>query len=118
VAKPAGIYYFAPMIPRLPPHEHLPALYQEFLDEVRSSGFLGEVRTDYATRLVTATDNSVYQIVPLAVVYPKNEDDVRTLLRLAHQERFHAIKLSPRGGGTGTNGQSLCDGVIMDVSRH
>ncbi len=106
------------MIPRLDPQEHLPALYRDFLAELRSQGFTGEIRTDYATRLVTATDNSVYQVVPLAVVFPEGEGDISLTLRLAHTERFRAIKLSPRGGGTGTNGQSLCDGVIMDVSRH
>src|SRR3712207_7221092 len=25
---------------------------------------------------------------------------------------------APRGGGTGTNGQSLTDGLVVDVSRH
>ncbi len=106
------------MIPRLDPEEHLPALYREFLEELRSRGFTGEIRTDYATRLVTATDNSVYQIVPLAVVFPEGEGDIALTLRLAHTERYRSIKLSPRGGGTGTNGQSLCDGIILDVSRH
>lgn len=106
------------MIPRLVPDEHLPALYQKFLSEVEASGFLGEIHTDYATRLVTATDNSVYQIVPLAVLYPREEQDLCRILGLASQERFQQIKLSPRGGGTGTNGQSLCDGIILDVSRH
>jgi FAD/FMN-containing dehydrogenase len=28
------------------------------------------------------------------------------------------VKLAPRGGGTGTNGQSLTDGLVVDVSRH
>ena len=106
------------MIPRIAPDEHLPAIYGLFLDALRSSEFRGEIRTDYATRLVTATDNSVYQIVPLAVVYPLDEKDVSAVMRLAHEERFREVKLSPRGGGTGTNGQSLCDGVIVDVSRH
>lgn len=106
------------MIPRLTPDEHLPALYQTFLNEVGANGFSGEIHTDYATRLVTATDNSVYQIVPLAVLYPKSEDDICRVFRLASQDRFREIKLSPRGGGTGTNGQSLCDGIILDVSRH
>lgn len=118
VAFRSCIYYFAAMIPRLAPDEHLPALYQTFLNEVAASGFVGEVHTDYATRLVTATDNSVYQIIPLAVLYPRSEEDICRVLRLAAQERFHAIKLSPRGGGTGTNGQSLCDGIILDVSKH
>ena len=28
------------------------------------------------------------------------------------------LKFTPRGGGTGTNGQSLTDGVSVDLSRH
>ncbi len=106
------------MIPYLDPKAHLPPLYRAFLDELAKRGFSGEIRTDYASRLVTATDNSVYQVVPLAVVFPKSEADVRLLLGLAHEDRYASIKLSPRGGGTGTNGQSLCDGIIVDVSRH
>ncbi len=106
------------MIPLLAPDEYLPAIYASFIKALENSGFSGEIRTDYATRLVTATDNSVYQIVPLAVVYPRNETDVACVLELANDEEYREVKLSPRGGGTGTNGQSLCDGVIMDVSRH
>jgi FAD/FMN-containing dehydrogenase/Fe-S oxidoreductase len=106
------------MIPYLNPRAQLPAPYRVFLDELASCAFSGEIQTDYATRLVTATDNSVYQIVPVAVVFPKTEEDVAIALRLAHEARFASIKLSPRGGGTGTNGQALCDGIILDLSRH
>ena len=28
------------------------------------------------------------------------------------------IKIAARGGGTGTNGQSLTEGLVVDVSRH
>jgi FAD/FMN-containing dehydrogenase/Fe-S oxidoreductase len=106
------------MIPYLDPRAHLPEPYREFLEELAARGFCGEIQTDYATRLVTSTDNSVYQIVPAAVVFPKTEADVALTLGLADEARFRSIKLSPRGGGTGTNGQALCDGVILDVSRH
>lgn len=106
------------MLPRLNPDEHLPQIYATFLEAVTASGFTGQVATDYATRLVTATDNSVYQIVPLAVLYPKSTEDVSKVLGLLGEERFRQIKISPRGGGTGTNGQSLSDGIILDVSRH
>lgn len=106
------------MIPRIPADEHLPGLYADFLEALETSSYQGEIRTDYATRLVTATDNSVYQIVPLAVLYPRSEADVQCVLGLAFSERFRSIKISPRGGGTGTNGQSLCDGVILDVSKY
>lgn len=106
------------MIPALAPQQQIPALYREFLAQLAALGFSGEIRTDYATRLLAATDNSVYQLVPVAVIFPKDEADVAIALRLAHADSFLDIKLSPRGGGTGTNGQALCDGVIMDVSRH
>ncbi|HSC89732.1 MAG TPA: FAD-binding and (Fe-S)-binding domain-containing protein [Polyangiaceae bacterium] len=106
------------MIPRLGTGEHLPEIYRAYLDRLRNEGFAGEIRSDYATRLVTATDNSVYQIMPQAVLYPKHEADLVLALGLAHRSEFRHVKLSPRGGGTGTNGQSLCDGVILDLSRH
>jgi FAD/FMN-containing dehydrogenase/Fe-S oxidoreductase len=106
------------MIPALAPQQQIPARYREFLAQLAARGFSGEIHTDYATRLVAATDNSVYQLVPVAVIFPKHEADVAVALRLAHTDSFRDIKLSPRGGGTGTNGQALCDGVILDVSRH
>ncbi|MDP7464562.1 MAG: FAD-binding oxidoreductase, partial [SAR324 cluster bacterium] len=81
-------------------------------------GFCGELRHDFGTRLVTATDNSIYQITPQAVVYPRNAEDIQRALRLATEPRFQDIKITPRGGGTGTNGQSLSAGIILDCSRH
>ncbi len=106
------------MIPVLDPAAHLPPPYDAFLRELLASGFRGPIETRYGSRLAVATDNSVYQQLPAAVVFPLDEADVVCLLRLANEERFRPIKLGPRGGGTGTNGQSLCDGVIVDVSRH
>lgn len=112
------------MIPYLDPKAHLPDLYAEFLRALDAEDLEGDIETSYAARLVMATDNSVYQVVPLAVVFPASEQDVAKILALASRERFarpssgEAIKLSPRGGGTGTNGQSLCDGIIVDLSRH
>ena len=38
--------------------------------------------------------------------------------RIAAEPRFRALKLAPRGGGTGTNGQSLTDGLVVDLSRN
>ena len=112
-----AIDYFAAVVPQLPPDRHLARSYAAFLRKLAASGFSGEIHTDYATRLVTATDNSVYQIVPQAVVYPRHEEDLKALLRLVFRPEFRDVKLSPRGGGTGTNGQSLCDGIIVDVAR-
>ncbi|HEY6726335.1 MAG TPA: FAD-binding and (Fe-S)-binding domain-containing protein [Polyangiaceae bacterium] len=106
------------MIPILKPDSGLQPEYTAYLDALRTAGFEGEIQVDYATRLVTATDNSVYQIVPQAVAFPKHALDVQRALKLLGTLEFRNIKVSPRGAGTGTNGQSLCDGVIFDLSRH
>ncbi|MFJ5300252.1 FAD-binding and (Fe-S)-binding domain-containing protein [Pseudomonas sp. NPDC088368] len=105
------------MIAQLSPA--LPASqYPEFLDALRASGFRGELSADYATRTVLATDNSIYQRLPQAAVFPKDAEDVARIATLMAEPRFRQIKLTPRGGGTGTNGQSLTDGIVVDLSRH
>ncbi|WP_275289466.1 FAD-binding oxidoreductase, partial [Halomonas elongata] len=71
-----------------------------------------------ANRTVLATDNSIYQRLPQAVLYPRDVTDLERLARLAGQADFTDIVLAPRGGGTGTNGQSLTDGLVVDVSKH
>ncbi|MFO0549729.1 MAG: FAD-binding and (Fe-S)-binding domain-containing protein [Polyangiaceae bacterium] len=106
------------MIPYVDSRAALARPYRDYLEELSSRGFSGEVQTDYAARLAVATDNSVYQLVPAGVLFPRNEADVALCLGLAGEPRFSAIRLSPRGGGTGTNGQSLCDGLMLDLSRH
>jgi FAD/FMN-containing dehydrogenase/Fe-S oxidoreductase len=89
-----------------------------FVTALQRGGFAGEIRTDYATRLSAATDNSIYQVLPAAVVFPRTTADVALALRLIDEARFHGVALTARGGGTGTNGQALTSGVVMDLSRH
>ncbi|BBP64572.1 FAD-linked oxidase [Pseudomonas sp. Cab53] len=101
-------------LPAVAPAAH----YPEFLEALRASGFRGHLNADYATRTVLATDNSIYQRLPQAAVFPLDADDVARIARLMAEPRFRQIKLTPRGGGTGTNGQSLTDGLVVDLSRH
>ncbi len=89
-----------------------------FLDALRGAGFSGEIETDHDTRLVHATDNSIYQRYPQAVVFPKDQADLVCLARLAGLAEWRDVVVAPRGGGTGTNGQSLTEGIVVDLSRH
>ncbi|WP_312245350.1 D-2-hydroxyglutarate dehydrogenase YdiJ [Stutzerimonas nitrititolerans] len=106
------------MIARLSPKHQLAQDYRDFLQRLRSAGFRGEITPEYATRTVLATDNSIYQRLPQAAVFPLDAADVTCLARLAGQPGFRNIVLTPRGGGTGTNGQSLTEGLVVDLSRH
>ncbi|GGP23126.1 D-2-hydroxyglutarate dehydrogenase YdiJ [Silvimonas iriomotensis] len=106
------------MIPRLAERPIANPLYLDFITELRTRGFEGELSASYADRTVAATDNSIYQIWPQVVVTPKHADDIIRLVKVLAEERFRHLVVSPRGGGTGTNGQSLTNGVVVDLSRN
>src|SRR4051812_6084550 len=106
------------MIPRLVDMPGPVPLYAAFLAELRARGFEGDLSSTYSDRAVLATDNSIYQLTPQAIAFPRSTDDLVRIARAAHDSRFADMKLAPRGGGTGTNGQSLTDGLVVDVSRH
>lgn len=82
-----------------------------------SNGFKGEFHLDKATCLVNATDNSIYEVLPLAIAQPRDLSDLQQLISLAQLEPFKQLYFCARGGGTGTNGQSLTNGVVIDLSR-
>ncbi|MGN7295538.1 FAD-binding and (Fe-S)-binding domain-containing protein [Rhizobium sp. SAFR-030] len=87
-------------------------------EALRGASFRGEVETDTALRAAMSTDNSVYQITPDLIVAPRDAQDLVVLLQVIEQPRFAGIALTARGGGTGTNGQSLNHGIIVDLRRH
>jgi len=89
-----------------------------FLSALRAAGFSGDCSHDSASRTVFATDNSIYQLAPQAILFPRGRADLVLIARLAAEPAFSSIKLTARGGGTGTNGQSLTDGVVIDMSRY
>ncbi|RUO77593.1 FAD-binding and (Fe-S)-binding domain-containing protein [Idiomarina seosinensis] len=105
-------------LPKLVAESGLPAEYRQFLKELSSTSFSGDVDVTYGGRLIAATDNSVYQQLPQGVIYPRTTNDLKQLLKLAAEPAYQTIQFSPRGGGTGTNGQSLTPGLVVDMSRH
>ncbi|MFB2703085.1 D-2-hydroxyglutarate dehydrogenase YdiJ [Aeromonas veronii] len=106
------------MIPRLDYQDSLSPTTLSFLELLGRSAFRGDIEKSYASRLAMATDNSVYQVVPQAVLYPRSADDIAVMLKLAAEPAYHTLSFFPRGGGTGTNGQSLGGGIIVDLSRY
>lgn len=106
------------MIPKLSPHAPLLETYNEFLNALEKSKFSGDIQRDYGNRIALSTDNSIYQVTPQAVLYPRTTDDLILLTLQANQPEFIGVQMSPRGGGTGTNGQSLSHGIMVDLSKY
>src|SRR5690349_11524832 len=76
-----------------------------------------------ATRLKTraidlhaySSDASFYSLVPTAIVFPVNIQEVQLLFQLAKQ---YQTSLTFRTGGTSLSGQSVTEGILVDLSRN
>lgn len=75
----------------------------------------GELKFDSLTKTLYATDASVYREIPLAVVFPKTEADIKKLIQFARQNQTSLI---PRTAGTSLAGQCVGNGIVVDVSRY
>jgi FAD/FMN-containing dehydrogenase/Fe-S oxidoreductase len=105
------------MIPRL--HTDLTTTVPGgFFERLIEGGFAGDMETGASSRTVYATDNSIYQVEPQAVLFPRGVEDLKIIATVLSEPAHCAIVIAPRGGGTGTNGQSLTSGIVVDCSRH
>jgi FAD/FMN-containing dehydrogenase/Fe-S oxidoreductase len=83
--------------------------------ELLRKSFEGDIFTDMATRLIYATDASAYREIPEAVVYPKNNEDIKRLIMYAST---NGTSIIPRTAGTSLAGQVVGKGIIADVSKY
>jgi FAD/FMN-containing dehydrogenase/Fe-S oxidoreductase len=75
----------------------------------------GEVRFDAVSRALYSTDASIYEIEPIGVVIPRDEDDVQAALDVTRRAR---VPILPRGGGTSLAGQTVGHAVVLDFSKY
>ena len=75
----------------------------------------GDVFFDAFNRGRYATDASFYQIMPAGVVVPRTIDEALGALAICRDEGFI---VTPRGGGTSQCGQTVNDGIVIDLSKH
>lgn len=85
------------------------------LEQRLRSELTGDVLFDPFSRGRYATDASFYQIVPAGVVVPRTIDEALRALAIARDE---GLKVTPRGGGTSQCGQTVNDGLVVDLSKH
>jgi FAD/FMN-containing dehydrogenase/Fe-S oxidoreductase len=84
------------------------------LYELRSA-LEGDLFFDSAMRILYATDASAYREIPQAVSIPKTIEDLKKLIRFAHDEKTSLI---PRTAGTSLAGQVVGSGIVVDVSKY
>lgn len=95
-----------------PDADQLDALASE-VARAMSGRVRGEVRTHRHDRMLYATDASMYQVEPIAVVVPADAADLCTALEVCDSL---GLPVLPRGGGTSLAGQCTARAVVIDTS--
>jgi FAD/FMN-containing dehydrogenase/Fe-S oxidoreductase len=75
----------------------------------------GEVRFRDSDRALYSTDASIYQVMPIGVVQPADQEDAARAVRICLEAGAPVL---PRGGGTSLAGQTVGRAVVVDLSRH
>ena len=75
----------------------------------------GDVLFGAADRGRYATDASIYQVDPLAVVVPRDIADVQAVMTIAREQ---GVPVLPRGGGTSQCGQTVNRAIVVDCTKH
>ncbi len=81
---------------------------------------VGEVLTSPDVLKYFSTDESIFEIRPLVVVHPRNENDLRKSARFTWQlaERGRVIPITIKGKGTDVTGASLGNGLVLSTPAH
>ena len=82
--------------------------------------FKGEISTDSDTRAAFSRDASIYELVPDAVLAPKDSKDIQKLVGFVnkHKKLYPGLSITPRSAGTDMSGAAIGNSLLIDMTRH
>ncbi|MFC2076532.1 FAD-binding and (Fe-S)-binding domain-containing protein [candidate division KSB1 bacterium] len=90
-------------------NSNLKSLERDLVARIR-----GDVVFDRISRGIYATDASNYLMMPVAVVLPRDAEDVLAAVNTAVE---HGVSILPRGGGTSLAGQAVGEAMVLDFTK-
>ena len=92
----------------------------EFIKSELPKQFKGEIAYDDATLKLYSHDASLLEVRPLVVVYPKDAEDIKGVVRFVVKNKtlYPSLSITPRAAGTCMSGGSVNESIILDVSKH
>ena len=73
------------------------------------------IRSRYIDLVSFASDAGFYYLLPKAVVQPINEAEIIALFKFSRERQ---VPIVFRAGGTSLSGQSVTDGILVDLSQY
>ena len=82
--------------------------------------FKGEVWTDNDRRLEYSHDASIYELVPDAILAPKDSEDIQNLVSFVseHKQTRPTLSITPRSAGTDMSGAAIGSSLLLDMTQH
>ena len=92
---------------------------QPLLDDLRAI-FKGEVLTYKADRREFSRDASIYEILPDAVLAPKDSEDIQHLVKFINKHKgvYPTLAITPRSAGTDMSGAAIGNSIVLNMTRY
>jgi FAD/FMN-containing dehydrogenase len=93
---------------------------EQFVNTLKQKGFTGDLDNSESTRQTYSHDASLFELVPLLVVFPKNEQDLQVLIAAVNECKPHMpeLSLTARSAGTDMSGGAISESVLVDFRRY
>ncbi|GAC1391419.1 MAG: hypothetical protein NVSMB46_03910 [Candidatus Saccharimonadales bacterium] len=94
---------------------------EKYVEELANIEFEGEITTDLETRDFYSHDASMFELVPDAIMSPKNAEDIKRVVNFvskAKKEHNRHISITARSAGTDMSGGAINQSIILDMTKH
>jgi len=80
----------------------------------------GDVDVSDATRHFYSHDASLFELIPEAVVFPKDGEDIKSVISFvnANKHKVPTLSITARSRGTDMSGAAINDSIILDTSKY
>jgi FAD/FMN-containing dehydrogenase len=90
---------------------------QKALTSIKS--FFGEnALDDDATITKYSHDASLFEVRPRLVIFPKNAEEIKTLVKMINEYRDAKLSITARSAGTDMSGGAIGESIILDFTKY
>ncbi|MEK7190630.1 MAG: FAD-binding protein, partial [Patescibacteria group bacterium] len=88
-------------------------------DEIKKF-FKGDAEDNEETLVKYSHDASLLEVRPKLVLFPKDSEDVKNLVKWVEEnkEKYPDLSITPRCAGTDMSGGAIGESIILDFSRY
>jgi len=92
---------------------------QKLLEELKKI-IGGDVVTDESTLVEYSHDASLFEVKPQVIVFPKDEEDIKALVRFVNKNKteYPELSLTPRAAGTDMSGGAINESIIIAFGKY